>query len=319
MVPRQPFEIVIENSPNEEITIERAPIDFRRIASTSVEPRVEETKPKKKKTTKTLPSGAEIVTVEDTEDHTSSRVLGMVETNASYGDTYDETSALLRNAVGQIDQIAGEVKHDLDTVRASKTIKGKYVYIPQLANTLSSLMSTKITAIREMNSSISQAHNLELKRLKDLNTIQSEKKNDDGAILDMYNAFISTPGGTQAFNAPSIMDITGGYGVYNSPLGDSAYGYQQYQQNMTPVLKTMRYESDPNIKTVVVYDRSSGRRWFDVMDLRTGASIPDVERPDNMFLEDTMIDVNNMIARNTNLDTTYKLIVVGNDGSLEKY
>ena len=81
----------------------------------------------------------------------------------------------------------------------------------------------------------------------------------------------------------------------------------------------MRMEGNPNIKTVLVLNAVTGERHFDVMDMTTGESIPNVPRPDPMFLEDTIPYPNENVARNVNLDTSYPLIIVGDNSSLNLY
>lgn len=261
-----------------------------------------------KKETKRMSNGDEVILANPD---------NQIQTNDPYLESYDATNNMLHNAVGQIDTISNELKVDLDVLRGSKTIKNKYIYIPNIAGTLGSLMSTKITAIREINKSITDSHNLELKRIKDL-ALDKNAVDDDKAIMDLYNAFISTPQGVGGgMMAPSINDMTLMSGVQN--MVRSSIGTPEYDNNSlgNNVYNMMRYESNPDVKTVVVYNQATGARYFDVMNIRTGESIPNVDRPDSMFLEDTIIDVNNRIARNTNLDRTYELILVGEN--LSKY
>ena len=98
--------------------------------------------------------------------------------DVDYSSTYGETTGLLRGAIIQADQMASEIQDDLDAVRGSKTLKGKYTYITNLTSAKASILSTKIAAIREMNSSITQSHNLELNRMKALK-LDQKNENDD--------------------------------------------------------------------------------------------------------------------------------------------
>lgn len=261
---------------------------------------------KTKKDTVTLSNGMEMVPAE------SNNNLDMMQSNQSYNSTYEDTTNMLKISIGQIDSLTGELKEDLNSVRASKTLKNKYNYIPEMSSTLGSLLSTKLAAIREINKTITDSHNLELKRMKDLKLTDNEK-DDDKYIMDMYNAFISTPVSGGALG-PSTMDLTMPYtnNIVRSTIGDNQdAGFELYQKNMGPTQQAMRLERDPNIQTVVMFEPESGRRWFDVVNTTTGESIPNVPRPDQMFLEDTTIDVNSKLARNTNLDQTYPLVLSG--------
>lgn len=262
-----------------------------------------------RKETKKLADGTEIVLAHPEED------LTMLQSNAPYEESYAETNNMLKSAILQADIMTTEIKGDLDTIRLSKTLKKKYDYIALLAGTSSTLLGTKVSAIRELNKTITDSHNLELKRFKDLK-LGANEVDDDKKIMDLYNAFISTPIGNapQGF-MPSSTDITMGAvpNINRMTMGGSEAGYLNYVNNLTPEQNSMRFESDPNIQTVVVFDKGTGRRWFDVINVQTGESMPNVSKPDAMFLEDTTLDMRNNIARNTNLDTTYPLIVQGND------
>ena len=72
---------------------------------------------------------------------------------------------MLRESIGQINILSNDVQSEIDNIRKSKTLKGKYKYISDLCATASTLVSTKISAIREMNSSTTNCHKLEMQIL----------------------------------------------------------------------------------------------------------------------------------------------------------
>lgn len=262
---------------------------------------------------KKLSDGSEIILA----DETPQQEIPMYQSNQSYKETYNETNSLLRGSIGQIDQLQSELKGELDSIRASKTLKKKYDYISMLGSTAASLINTKVSVIKEMNKVITDSHNLDLKRMKDLKVAENQV-DDDKRIMDMYQAFVSTPVGSGPALGPNMTDITLMTGINNmvrADLGGDTYG--SYTQNISPAQNMMRLEQNPDIKTVVVYDASTGRRWFDVMNIKTGESVPNVNKPDAMFLEDTTLDTRNGVARNTNLDLTYPLIVLNNTNMTE--
>lgn len=286
--------------------------------STDSLPKAKRGRPRKDATpTKRLSDGTEIILANEK--------LETYQSNTPYGESYSETNNMLKSAIIQADMMTGDIARDLTDIRLSKTLRKKYDYISLLSGTSSTLLSTKVSAIRELNKTITDCHNLELKRYKDLRLAENEQ-DDDKRMMDMYNAFISTPvGGGMGMSPvagnfiPQSSDLTlGGMpNIIRANIDNSDAGYLNYVNNMSPEQNLMRYENNPNVKTVVVYDQSSGRRWFDVINIMTGESIPNVSRPDQMFLEDTTIDLRNKIARNTNLDTTYPLVVQGNPVAFE--
>lgn len=275
-------------------------------------------RPKGSTNKKKLSDGSEIILADNSSQESYDNTLPMYQSNTSYIESYGETNNLLRTSIGQIDQLQSELKGELDTVRTSKTLKRKYDYISALSSTASALINTKVSVIKEMNKVITDSHNLDLKRMKDLKVTENQV-DDDKRIMDMYQAFISTPVGNGPVLGPNMTDMTLMSGVSNMVRADLGQdSYETYTQNVSPTQNMMRLEQNPDIKTVVVYDASTGRRWFDVMNVRTGDSVPNVNKPDAMFLEDTTIDVRNQIARNTNLDLTYPLIVL-NNSNLSEY
>jgi len=275
-------------------------------------------RPKKDATsqTKRLSDGSEIILANED--------LPAYQSNVPYGESYQDTNNMLKSAIIQTDMMSNDIAKDLSDIRLSKTLRKKYDYVSLLAGTSSTLLSTKVSAIRELNKTITDCHNLELKRYKDLK-LSANEQDDDKRMMDMYNAFISTPVGGGGMSPvagnfiPQSSELTlGGMpNIVRANLDNSDAGYLNYVNTLSPEQNLMRYEGNPNVKTVVIYDQSTGRRWFDVINILTGESVPNVSRPDQMFLEDTTIDLRNKIARNTNLDTTYPLIVQGNAAAYE--
>lgn len=235
--------------------------------------------------------------------------------DGGYQQSFAKTNAMLEGAIAQTDQLSAEVKEDIDTIRASKTLKNKYTYLTNLTASSASLISTKIAAIKEINSTISQSHKLELDRMKALHDSQKEQ-NDDSRMMDLYKAFVNTPVGTYTSpNIPSISDMTMApetNGVAAVAMGDLP------PMQLTPEQARMRMENNPNIMTVVKFNQSTGQRFFDVIDRTNGASIPNYPRPDAFLLDNTAIDVHAMSARNKNLDTVWPLVLIG-DGDVSEY
>lgn len=268
-----------------------------------------ETETKKKKS---KPKTVEVVPT----IHEANAKPGVVDVD--YASTYGETTGLLRGAIIQADQMSSEIQSDLDSVRSSKTLKGKYTYITNLTSAKASILSTKIAAIREMNSTITQAHNLELNRMKALK-LDQKAENDDMRIMDIYSAFVNQPVGVYTPPTASIQDITLGVNNPNGAVSGVEMISPSQAGNLTPEQNRMRLESNPNIQTVVLYDQTTGQRSFDVIDKATGVSVPNYPRPDNFLLEDTTIDVHSGIARNRNVNAVWPLVLLGSNTFVNEY
>lgn len=246
-------------------------------------------------------------------------IPGAAVAEVDYARSYNETNNLIRGAIMQSDELSSEIKQDIDAVRSSKTIKNKYTYITNLTASASALLSTKISAIKELNSTITQAHNLELNRMKTLKLNEAEA-NDDAKMMDIYSAFVNTPIGTYTPNTPNIQDLTLGVNNPNGPVAPiEMVANNGINANLTAEQNRMRMENNPNVQTVVRYNQSTGQRMFDVVDTTTMASIPNYPRPDAFLLEDTTIDVHAGIARNRNINVVWPLVIDGSNVVINEY
>jgi hypothetical protein len=233
--------------------------------------------------------------------------------------TYQETTDMLRGTLAQIDQLAGQVKHELDSVASSRTLKSKYNIMVGLSGNLGDIINTKITAIKEINNAISKSNEMDYKKEKDRKAAEAGV-NDDKYLMDMYNAFIQNPANvnTRTVLGPTSMDATLGAPNIIRASTDQVpqqgfnpdNGYLSYVTNMTPEQRLMALEDNPNIKMCVVFDAATGNKTFQMMDMSTGQALPGLPVRDPMFMEDTTIDLRNNIAKNINLNETYPLVVI---------
>ena len=273
-------------------------------------------KPKKRSAVK---SSKTVIVDPSVSNYLENPVPGASVAEIDYAKSYGETTALIRGAIAQVDQLNAEIKGDIDTVRASKTLKNKYTYLTNLTSTAGGLLSTRISAIKELSSVVTQAHRLELERYKALK-LDSKEDTDDKRMMDIYSAFVNTPVGN--YVAPSMQDLTLGVNAPNAVINsvEMVAANANPQGALTPEQNRMRMESNHNIQVVVRYDQSTGQRSFDVIDKNTGASVPNYPRPDNFLLEDTTIDIHSGIARNRNINEVWPLMLVGaNSGYINEY
>lgn len=259
--------------------------------------------------------------VTDSLNSESSRPLTFIESNEPYENKYTETNNILKSAIGEIDTCMREVHDDINVIRSSKTMKGKYNYLSLMQGSMGSLIGNKIAAARELNSSISKCNDLELRKYKEITAAGAASEQDENKRLqEMYSAFVNTPVGTSNGAGmglsgplgPSMAEMTiPSNRIVGNMLGSADAQYNEYLRNLTPTQNMMLLESDPNVKQVVVYNQETGARYFEIMNLATGEVLQNVEKHDAMFMEDVVIDIKNNIARNTNLSETYPLVIVG--------
>ena len=276
---------------------------------------VEQEPPKKKRGRPRKEESNNVTVVE--RGTTTSSGLPLCQTSEPYEDTYEETNDMLRISIGQLDILANDVKSELDSIRASKTLKGKYQYISELCATASGLISSKITAIKEINAVKTKCHELEIRRIKDIKSAAANQQDDDKYIADLYNAYINTPIG--AAQHPALQynsaNVAGNMGVLMGGMSaaptNEDQNFNNFMQNLTPEQNIMILGDNNNIETVVVYDPNTGDKMFDVIDTTTGTPVPNYPRPDRGLLDDTSVDFNTGIATNTNIGQSWKVVVLG--------
>lgn len=262
---------------------------------------------------------------ETTEASDNNSDVTVESTPTSY--TYSETTAMLHDTINQIDALNSALMQDFTAVRASRTMKNKYNVLVGLSENVGSLISNRISAIKEINSSISKSNDLDYKKYKDFQAAQSNV-NDDKYVSDLYQAFLKNPQAQIANPQLPAYDSTvyGATGIVRADIhsgditgsGPVDAGYLNYVANMTPEQNMMRYEGDPNVKQVVVYDASTGNKFFQVMNVQTGEVINNVPVLDQMFMEDTTLDLKTKIAKNINLNETFPIVVI-NDNITSQY
>ena len=256
-----------------------------------------------------------------------------------YSDTYTDTNVLLHQTIGQLDMVAAEMKDELDKIVKSRTLKGRYMAMGNVSKSLSDMLSTKVQAIKELNNSIKAVNDMEYRRAKDNRSFESNQ-GDDKAIMDLYNAFVQAP---VSANIPA----TGPYSLIGPDLNDVMFGannmragtneviatdgsiitydpnqsqqnamFNNYMSNLTPEQNAMINEG--KTETVVIYDKATGAKSFEVVDSKTMQPVPNMPIPDPMFLADVTVDARRKIARNTNLNQVYKVITI-NDDKVSEY
>ena len=237
---------------------------------------------------------------------------------------YAQTTALLGGTLDQVDMLNSELKNEFDNVMNNRTLKNKYMILTNLSESMSQLLNTKTTIIREINNSITKAIELDYKKEKDRLAAEGIA-NDNKYIMDMYNSFVNNPNveANTSVLGPSLNSATvNGSSIVRAPIAGGPQpaiadqGFLNYISNVTPEQNAMFYEKDPNVKTVVVYDMSNGNKFFQVMNMATGQVVPNVPVMDNRFLEDVTIDLRNNICKNSNLHETYPLIVINDNNNV---
>lgn len=278
----------------------------------------EKTNLKKKKKTGTKIVDAEKSTEVEEIDPTNSK---QVVENTIYADSYVTTNQMSYNIIAQADELLKDCKQDLDFIRSQRNLKGKYHYTNATLASMSSLLSTKLAAVKEINNTIKSVNDMEYRRFKDMRAM--DQTDDNKAIMDAYNAYISAPVGAPAYTQPNTMDLTAGLnGIIRAGLEGTTngtdIGMANYLANLSPEENLMLNDSNPNIEEVIVYDEATGARQFQWVDRRTDQPIPNMPISSELTVSDYNIDVNKRIAKNNNLNNT-KRVIIKNSANISRF
>ena len=239
-------------------------------------------------------------------------VVAEVVTNEPYINSYDETNNMLKIMISQADNLQGELKQEFNDIRLSK-MRGKYQYLSDISSTISSLFSIKLQAVKELNSVITNAHKMELSRTKELKLDQNN--NDDAAIMGLYENILNTPRQQleQGFMPPILESGMASLPIMAQPaMAMDLIQPMEVNDRFTPEQNRMILESNPDVKTVVVYDPKNETKEFKMMNVSTGSYIDNVSLPDPFLLEDMNVNFQTGIARNSNVNMNFPLAVLEN-------
>ena len=252
-------------------------------------------------------------------------------------DGYSNTNKLLYSAIAQADTMYLDINTQLDSMRNNRRANIKMQNISDLMNIQVGLINSKISAIRELNNARNKINDLIMKN-KQLNK-DTIDQNSDKQVMDAYYALLNAPqyglpqigqvlapttvntGITLKGNnlqsdiigstmMPVNRDFNGNTVINNGYSVDS--DFENYKESLSPTQKRMIVGNDPNVKAVVVYDQSTGNKWFDIVNIQNGMSIPGVERPAEFLLDDMKLDFRNGLATNAKANLSYQLVLVGN-------
>ena len=293
--------------------------DYKEHTIEKVEAEIVEDKPKRRKKNEVAKGGSTSIAPANATQDTN---LNFLQSDVSYMTAYQDTNEQLDSAIKELNMLGSEVMGELVKIKSSKTLKNKYNYINDMTATVTTIISTKIGAIKEKNKTINDVNNMELRRMKELK-IDPSQEDDNARIANLYDAFINTPVGTyggQNVLGPGLADMTLMGGAPDMNRVQIGSDQAAWEQNLNPAENRMLLEAKGVVETVVFYDQVSGNRWFEVVDKNTRQPVPHVEKPDDSYIWELDINVNGGFAKDGNRNVIYPLIVVnGQDKSILDY
>lgn len=275
---------------------------------------IDETKKKKTKKKEVVPSSSSTPVIASTS-------MSYIQENIPYASAYADTNQQLDETINALNMLGAEIVTDLNMVRGNKTLRNKYNIVNEMTQTATSILSAKLAAIKEKNSTINNINKLELDRLKQIKVSASEE-DDNTRIANLYDAFINTPiGAGPGVLGPSMQDIiAGGQSGPSVPMMAIGNDQQAWEAGLNPAENRMLLEAKGTIETVVMYDSVTGNRWFEVVDRMTRQPVPNVEKPDSSYIYDLDINVRGGFAKDSNRGVSYPLVCInGGDTSITEY
>ncbi len=271
----------------------------------------------KKKVTRKKKAGTDVEKITD----------GVVENNEPtventvYADTYTATTNMAYKIIGQTDELLNEAKQDLDYVRSQRSMKGKYHYTNAILGSMSSLLTTKLAAIKEINSTIKATNDAEYRRFKDLRAANT--MDDNKAIMDAYTAFVSAPVGAPEYHQPGTMSLTGGLnGIIRADYPEDVQksmdiGMANYLANLTPE-EALMVADNGDLEEVILYDEATGAKQFKWLNKKTNQYMDNIPPSSTITLNDYKVDLKTMTAKNSNLNSIKRVVSVNNN-TLNKF
>ena len=247
--------------------------------------------------------------------------MSYIQENIPYANAYTDTNQQLDDTISALNLLGTEIVTDLNMIRSNKTLRNKYSIVNEMTQTATSILNTKLSAIKEKNSIINSINKLELDRLKQIKVSASEE-DDNTRIANLYDAFINTPiGAGPGILGPSMQDIiAGGQAGPSVPMMSIGNDQQMWEAGLNPAENRMLLEAKGAIETVVMYDSVTGNRWFEVVDRNTRQPVPNVEKPDSSYIYDLDINIRGGFAKDGNRGVSYPLICIdGGDMSITNY
>ena len=275
---------------------------------------IDESKKKKRKKN-------EVVPVTPAPIATASTSMSYIQENIPYASAYTDTNQQLDETINALNILGAEIVTDLNLIRSNKTLRNKYGIINDMTQTATSILSAKLSAIKEKNSTINNINKFELDRLKQIKVSASEE-DDNIRIANLYDAFINTPiGAGPGILGPSMQDIiASGQAGPSIPMMSLGSDQQAWEAGLNPAENRMLLEAKGTIETVVMYDSATGNRWFEVVDRITRQPVPNVEKPDSSYIYDLDINIRGGFAKDGNRGVSYPLICInGADTSIMDY
>ena len=236
--------------------------------------------------------------------------------NIPYQAAYVETNQQLDESIAQLNALGMETMADLQSVRASKTMKGKFAITRDLTEVATGIINAKISAIKEKNKTINDVNNIELRRIKELKLDSADAGDDVTRISNLYSAFVNAPisqGFTALGPTPQSLTMMGGVPapravIDNGPDASTA----AWEAALPPSQKLMLMNAKGISETVLIYDQETGNRRFAVLDKQTGQEIQGVETPSQDRAYQVDINLRGGYAKETTTGAVYPLRVVGN-------
>lgn len=232
-----------------------------------------------------------------------------------YEKKYKPYKEKLSEIIDASDSFISNLNEEMLKIKNSRSFKNKHMVISEIQSNITKLLDTKLNSVKEMNKIVTDVNKLILSKEKIKG--DTDSINNNQIIMDLYSSMINGKNGMDnnvSIISPTAYDNSNALPTNFISLNETSNnelntGYDNYINNRTPAQLNMIMDSNPNIQTIVRYNPNTGNKMFDVVDITNGKSLPNFERPDSLFLENTKIDLVNWKATNSDIRSNYDVMV----------
>ena len=189
------------------------------------------------------------------------------------------------------------LEDDIMKVRNSNG-KNKYENLAKLLPAQSSLISSRLNIIKEASSIINNSHNLDLKRFKDISKLTDNNKDEDSdnIINNLFSMMVNSPNDLDILPAQKLYQ--NGMGINSNDDGEIMKMYEEYVNDVNML----------NSEIIVVFNEADNQLRFAAVD-ENGNYINSPNIPDTHHTKNIVIDKINMLAKDSKLGFSYRLVL----------
>lgn len=225
-----------------------------------------------------------------------------------YEDRFKGSLLLLKGLMQEVNETTVDSKEHIKSMKKSPSVRGSSMAIANQSGTVSTLLNTKLSIIKEITSVNKSISDLELKSLVQKNKVKTDedKGKDSSAYLDdmferIMNNDIPIPEADDYKMPKSSLSKDGLDARLDTLMGSGEIEFTDSEN-------AFRYESNGGVEIAILYDtESKNKKWEFVALNQDGEELADYPLPSKKSCGRMEFDVANDMAKDK-LANVYRLI-----------